>query len=118
MNQMQYLVHQIPFFFGKKASVYPGIYHNDAYPACLLVQDGIETYKVRFPGVLNKNSVQSEIGALKLLTEHGVVKGLWMEFHTLLSITLREAVLTRSITRSHAKIGSILRMGLQSSSRS
>ena len=73
MNQMQYLVHQIPFFFGKKASVYPGIYHNDAYPACLLVQDGIETYKVRFPGVLNKNSVQSEIGALKLLTEHGVV---------------------------------------------
>lgn len=73
MNQMQYLVHQILFFFGKKASVYPGIYHNDAYPACLLVQDGIETYKVRFPGVLNKNSVQSEIGALKLLTEHGVV---------------------------------------------
>lgn len=72
MNQMQYLVHQIPFFFGKRASVYPDIYHNDAYPACLLVQDGIETYKVRFPGVLNKNSVRSEIGALKLLAEHGV----------------------------------------------
>lgn len=73
MSQIQYLVHQIPFFSGKNCSIYPGIYQDDAYPACLLVRDGIETYKVRFPGVLNENSVQSEIGALKLLAEYGVV---------------------------------------------
>lgn len=72
MSQIQYLVHQIPFFFGRKYSVYPGIYYKDAYPACLLVQDEIGTYKVRFPGVLNENSVQSEIGALKLLAKHSV----------------------------------------------
>lgn len=72
MSQIQHLVHQIPFFSDKNYSVYTDIYHNDAYPACLLVQDGIEIYKVRFPGVLNKNSVQNEVGALKLLSEHGV----------------------------------------------
>lgn len=72
MKQMLSVVHQIPFFSGKECSVYNDIYHNDAYPACLVVQDGIETYKVRFPGVLNENSVQSEIRALKLLAEYDV----------------------------------------------
>lgn len=72
MSEMQYLVHHIPFFSGKNCSVHPDIYHNDAFPACLLVQDGTQTYKVRFPGVLNKNSVQNEKGALKLLAEYGV----------------------------------------------
>lgn len=73
MIEMRYLVHQIPFFFGKNYSVHSDIYHNDAYPACLMVQCGINVYKVRFPGVLNKDSVQSEKAALKLLTEHSVV---------------------------------------------
>lgn len=72
MKQMQYLVHQIPFFSRKKCSIYLDIYHNDNYPACLLVSDGTAMYKVRFPGVLNRNSVESEYRALKLLSEYGV----------------------------------------------
>lgn len=72
MKQMQHLVQQIPFFAGKKCSIHLDIYHNDNYPACLLVHDGIEMYKVRFPGVLNENSVQNENGALQLLSEYGV----------------------------------------------
>ncbi len=72
MSEIRYLVHQIPFFSGKNCSVRQDIYHNDDYPACLLVQDGTQTYKVRFPGVLNENSVQSEKEALKLLDEYGV----------------------------------------------
>lgn len=72
MNQMQCLVHRIPFFSGKKCSINQDIYHNDAYPACLLVQDGTEIYKVRFPGVLNENSVQSEKSALNLLAAYDV----------------------------------------------
>lgn len=73
MIEMQYLVGQIPFFSGKNYSVYSDIYRNDAYPACLMVQCGKHMYKVRFPGVLNKNSVQSEKVALKILAEHDVV---------------------------------------------
>lgn len=73
MTEMQYLVHQIPYFFGKNYSVHSDMYHNDAYPACLMVQCGIHMYKVRFPGILNKNSVQSERTALKLLAKRGVV---------------------------------------------
>lgn len=72
MSEMQRLVHQISFFSGKNCSVHSDIYHNDAFPACLLVHDGTQTYKVRFPGVLNENSVQSEKRALKLLAEYGV----------------------------------------------
>ncbi len=56
-----------PYFSGKNYSVHSDMYHNDDYPACLMVQCGIHMYKVRFPGVLNKNSVQSERTALKLL---------------------------------------------------
>jgi len=37
-----------------------------------MVQEGTQTYKVRFPGVLNENSVQNEKEALKLLAEYGV----------------------------------------------
>ncbi len=44
MIEMRYLVHQIPFFFGKNYSVHSDIYHNDAYPACLMVQCGINMY--------------------------------------------------------------------------
>lgn len=73
MIEMQYLVHQIPFFSGKNYSVHSNIYHNDSYPACLMVQCGIHMYKVRFPGVLNKDSVQSEKVALKLLAECDVI---------------------------------------------
>lgn len=72
MIEMRYLVHQIPFFSGKNYSVHTDMYHNDDYPACLMVQRGIYMYKVRFPGVLNKNSVQSEKIALKLLAERSV----------------------------------------------
>lgn len=72
MSEMRYLVHQIPFFSGKNCSIHPDIYYNDAYPACLLVQDGTQMYKVRFPGVLNEGSVRGERGALKLLSEYGV----------------------------------------------
>ena len=72
MIEMQYLVHQIPLFSGKNYFVHSGIYHNDAYPACLIVQSGTQIYKVRFPGVMNKNSVQGEKEALKLLAEYGV----------------------------------------------
>lgn len=74
MSPIQYLVYQIPFFFNKNCSIHPEIYQNDAYPACLLVQDETETYKVRFPGVLNENSVQSEKEALNLLTEYKVLE--------------------------------------------
>lgn len=73
MIEMQYLVRQIPFFFGKDYSIHSDMYYNDAYPACLMVQCGIHMYKVRFPGILNKDSVQSEKTALKLLAEHGVI---------------------------------------------
>lgn len=73
MSEMHYLVRQIPFFSEKNCSIHPSIYHSDAYPACIVVQDEIATYKVRFPGVLNANSVQSETGALNLLTEYGVL---------------------------------------------
>ena len=69
MRPMSYLVHQIPFFSGKRYSIHSSIYHNDAYPACLLVQSETKLYKIRFPGVLNKNSVRSEGKALKLLSE-------------------------------------------------
>lgn len=69
MNQMQCLVHHIPFFAGKDCTFHIDIYHNDNYPACLLVHDRTAMYKVRFPGVLNENSVQNEHGALKLLSE-------------------------------------------------
>lgn len=72
MIEMQYLVHQIPLFSGINCSVHSDLYHNDDYPACLLVQSGTQTYKVRFPGVLNKNSVHGEKEALKLLTEYSV----------------------------------------------
>lgn len=73
MIEMQYLVRQIPFFSEKNYSIHSDIYRNDAYPACLMVQCGIHMYKVRFPGVLNKDSVQSEKAALKVLAEHNVV---------------------------------------------
>lgn len=74
MSQMEYWVRQIPFFSNKNFLVCPCIYHNDAYPACLVVQGEGQKYKVRFPGVLNKNSVQSEKEALKLLVEYGIVE--------------------------------------------
>lgn len=73
MIEMQYLVRQIPFFSGKNYSIHSDIYRNDAYPACLMVQCGTHMYKVRFPGVLNKDSVQSEKAALIVLAEHDVV---------------------------------------------
>ena len=69
MKPIHYLVHQIPFFSGKRYFVHQGIYHNDAYPACLLVQSETKLYKIRFPGILNANSVESEKKALKLLSE-------------------------------------------------
>lgn len=72
MIEMQHLVYQIPLFSGKKCSLHSDIYYNDAYPACLLVQSGAHTYKVRFPGVLNKNSVQGEKRALDMLAKYGV----------------------------------------------
>ena len=72
MNQALRLLHLIPFFSDKNFTVSPGIYHNDTYPACLLVHWGTESYKVRFPGILNQNSVQSEKDALKLLAKYNV----------------------------------------------
>ena len=74
MIEMKYLVRQIPFFFEKNFIIHSNIYHNDVYPACLLVQHETHIYKVRFPGILNNGSVQSEKVALKLLAESGVAE--------------------------------------------